>query len=243
MSMRARGRTGAALAALLAATAACAEAPASGAPATDATTRELLATAREAPAPADPQNLDLAVLGWTTGSGDSPVRVVEFSDYGCGYCRRFHQETWPVLVKDFVGAGKVEWKFLPYVSGMFRNSPAATLAAECVLEQGDDLFERMNSGVWDRQAAWKSAGDPKPILRELAEASGADLVRWDSCVSQNRRTPRVDAATALAQQLGVRGTPTFFIVGYPPIQGALPTETFHQILSTAYAQSTGGRGG
>lgn len=229
------------LAALVTSGAACAEVPASDARGTDDTTRELLAASREAPAP-DAQSLDLAVLGWTRGSTDAPVRVVEFSDYGCGYCRRFHQETWPVLVRDFIDTGKVEWKFLPYVAGMFANSPAATLAAECVLEQGDALFGEMNTRIWDRQAAWKGAGDPEPVLRDLAAASGADMLRFEACLSQGRRAARVDAATALARQLGVRGTPTFFIVGYPPIQGALPTETFLQVLNTVYAQATGGRG-
>jgi len=229
----------AAVSALVLTSAACSDAPAADTVQTDETSRELLASTPAATSSPD-QNLDIALLGWDQGSKDSPVRVVEFSDYGCGYCRKFHQETWPVLVRDFVGAGKVEWKFLPYVSGMFKNSPAATLAGECVMAQGDDLFSTMNSAIWDQQAAWKGAADPTPLLREMAAASGADLARFDTCVSQGQRTPRVEAATALARQLGVRGTPTFFIVGYPPIQGALPTEVFQQVLGTAYTQATGG---
>ena len=67
---------------------------------------------------------------------DAPVRMVEMSDYGCGYCRKFHVETWPVLKRNSWTPAKVEWKFLPFVTGMFKNSPQATRAAECALEQG-----------------------------------------------------------------------------------------------------------
>lgn len=214
---------------------------------TDETTADLLAAAAEAKAlspgrPVAPpsQQMDVALLGHDRGSPASPVRIVEFSDYGCGYCRKFHEETWPVLAADFVDAGKVEWKFLPFVTGMFKNSKEATTAAECVLEQGGDLFEVMNDRIWNLQGEWKNSADPAPILREFAVESGADMARFDSCMTEDRRGNRVRASTALAQQLGIRGTPTFFVVGYPPLQGALPLETFQQVLEMVYQEATKG---
>lgn len=186
--------------------------------------------------------IDIAVLGINSGDSDALVRVVEMSDYGCGYCRQFHQRTWPTLREEFVGTGKVEWKFLPFVSGMFQNSPVATEGAECAMDQGRPVFDALNARLWDQQSAWKNASDPLPVVRHLAQESGADVAAWDACMSSDKRLQRVQAATALARQLGVRGTPTFFVVGYPPLQGALPTETFQQILSLAYedAQNRGG---
>jgi protein-disulfide isomerase len=47
----------------------------------------------------------------------------------------------------------------------------------------------------------------------------------------------------LARQVGVRGTPTFFVVGYQPLQGALPTEAFRQLLTMVYADATKGGAG
>jgi hypothetical protein len=35
----------------------------------------------------------------------------------------------------------------------------------------------------------------------------------------------------------VRGTPTFFIIGFPPLQGALPTEAFVEILTAVYTDA------
>lgn len=253
--MKYRIANGMALAALLVVSA-CGEAV-QEAPRTDDTTANLLASQATdingmptgalppgSPRVAAPQqNIDVASLGFDRGGDDSPLRVVEMSDYGCSYCRKFHLETWPVLLEEFVESGKVEWKFLPFVNGMFENSPAATAAAECVLEQGDDLFVPMNTSIWEQQREWKGADEPEPILRALALEAGADMGSFDSCLSEGRRTFRVDAATALSRQLGVRGTPTFFVVGYQPLQGALDTETFTQYLTMAYQDATRGSGG
>ncbi|MFQ5538332.1 MAG: DsbA family protein [Gemmatimonadota bacterium] len=238
---------------LVAGTTACGEKEAQ-AERTDDTTLSLLnareelgsgaqgAAQAEAPATLRRQEkpIDVALLGFDRGKPDAPVRVVEMSDYGCGYCRRFHEQTWPTLNEEFVAAGKVEWKFLPFVSGMFEDSDVVTEAAECVLEQDPELFEVMNGRLWDDQRAWKSSGDPLAVVRGFARDSGADMARWDSCMKEGRRKDRVQAATALARQLGVRGTPTFFVVGYPPLQGALPTETFRNVLNMVYADATQG---
>jgi protein-disulfide isomerase len=67
--------------------------------------------------------------------------------------------------------------------------------------------------------------------------------RFDTCISEGRRSSRVDAATALSRQLGVRGTPTFFVLGYPPLQGALDTETFTRVLTLVYEDATQAPGG
>jgi protein-disulfide isomerase len=217
---------------------------------TDATTRGLLASTPEAETDAPPsgiararQEIDVDTLGFDRGSEDAPVRVVEMSDYGCGYCRQFHQETFPHLNAEFIDAGKVEWKFLPFDNGMFKNSPHALRASECSLEQGPELFEALNERLWEDQAAWKGSDDASSLLSGWARESGVDVARYTSCIAEDRRNDRIAAATALARQVGVRGTPTFFVIGYPPLQGALPTETFRQVLSMVYAEATKERDG
>jgi protein-disulfide isomerase len=215
------------------------------APRTDNTTASLLAQtpsggASEIPAAGPAQEapkVDIATLGFNRGSKDAPVRVVELSDYGCGFCRKFHMETFPTLLDEFVESGKVEWKFLPFITGMFDNSPAATEGAECALAQSSDAFEALNERLWTDQSDWKKSGDPEAVVRGMAKDAGVDLASYDTCIADDSRMDRIRASTALAQQLGVRGTPTFFVVGYPPLQGALPTETFRQVLTAVYKKA------
>lgn len=180
------------------------------------------------------RQLPVEELGYDRGTAGAPIRVMELSDYGCGYCRRFHMETFPALEEEFIETGIVEWKFLPYVTGMFENSRTALRAAECTLEQSPEAFERLNDRLWEDQAEWKASGQAAELLRGWALEAGADAAGYDACHDEGRRLDRIAAADEVARELGVRGTPTFFVVGYGPLQGALPLETFQQILRSIH---------
>lgn len=212
-------------------------------------TRGLLAGAQQGPStmpgpngrPTPVRDVPLEEVGFDRGSDDAPVRVVEMSDYGCGYCRKFHEETFPALRDEFIETGKVQWKFVPYVTGMFDNSMAALRSAECTLEQSADAFERLNDRLWEEQSEWKSSGDAEALVRSWADEAGADMDQYDACHAEGRRFERIAAAGGLARQLGVRGTPTFFVLGYGPLQGALPLDTFRQILALVHEDVTSGQ--
>lgn len=178
--------------------------------------------------------LDIATLGFDLGNADAPVRIVEFSDYGCGYCRKFHLETWPTLRKDYIDTGKVLWKTVPFVIGNWANSVEASMGSECAVEQGKAA--RMTTLLFERQSDWKSVADPAPPVAMIAEAAGLDMTTYQTCLDESRYLWRVQAHSSLARQVGVRGTPTFFVIGYAPVQGALPLELFKQVIDTVLAK-------
>ncbi len=220
---------------------------------TDALTRDLLAEpvgdGRSTPVAVDPSLADTTAprvsvsrIGFNRGRTEAPVKVVELSDYGCGYCRQFHQETFPTLLSDFIETGMVEWKFMPFVTGMFDNSLAVTEAAECVYVQDEEAFEVLSRRLWDEQAAWKGSDEPGVVVRDWVSELGVDVGAYDTCLAEDERLGRVASATTLAQQLGVRGTPTFVILGYPPLQGALPLEMFQEVLTAVHDQAVSGDG-
>lgn len=73
------------------------------------------------------------------GDKNAPVTMIEFSDYECPFCKRYFQETFSQLKKDFIDTGKVKLIFrnLP----LSFHDPAATteaMAAFCTIEQGGD---------------------------------------------------------------------------------------------------------
>jgi len=171
-------------------------------------------------------------LGYDIGSVEAPLKVIEFSDFGCGYCRRFHLETFPTLRAEFIETARIEWKFMPFVTGSFGNSPAVSEAAECVLEQDAGRFEAFSHRLWELQAEWKGSDEPAAVVRPWAEEVGSDMAIYDACLAEDRRVDRVSGATDVAGRLGIRGTPTFWLVGYGPLQGALPLEAFQGILGS-----------
>jgi len=173
------------------------------------------------------QEIDLSELGFDRGAPDAPVRVVELSDYGCGYCGVFTVETYPILYDEYIQTGKVHWKFIPVILGMFQNSVPATFAAECADEQG--MFEQMHWRLFQDQSEWKSSDDPDAVFRRFAEEEGFDVGRFATCLVGDLRAARVRADMRVGRELGVRGTPAFVIDGYP-VNGALPVQAFRDIL-------------
>ncbi len=176
----------------------------------------------------------LAELGFDLGAATAPISVIEFSDYGCGFCRRFHTETFPGLRRDYIDAGRVRWKYVTYVSGMFANGLPAAFAAECAGEQ--ELFTPVSNDLYERQSEWKSLGDPFAFFQTLATEAGADADRFTSCLTEARPEDRVRSGVVAGRTLGVRGTPSFVINGVLPVMGAQPREYWDTVFTSIEAE-------
>jgi len=107
-----------------------------------------------------------------------------------------------------------------------------SLAAECARDQGRGYFEAITELIFARQRDWKAASAPEELAEQFAEEAGLDMDRYRTCFKSDELLWRVQAQTTFAGQLGVRGTPTFMVVGVGPIVGALPLETFQQMIDT-----------
>jgi protein-disulfide isomerase len=71
------------------------------------------------------------------GSKDAPVTMVEFTDYQCPFCQRFHMQVYSLLKKDFIDTGKVRFysRDLP-IESLHPNAIRAAQAARCAGDQG-----------------------------------------------------------------------------------------------------------
>jgi protein-disulfide isomerase len=204
--------------------------------------------AGEAPAPSAAQveaayeaALAAGAPGYDRGSRHAPVAVLEFADFGCPYCARFAAETYPQLADEFVKTGRVRWKYVPFVLGMFPNGGEAARAAECAAEQGAAAFGRMHDALFARQSDWQSASDPDGVFRALAGAVGLDAARFTTCYASEAPERRIHASGELADRMGVRATPTFF-VGGRRVEGALPAAEFRAVLLDALARDAATEG-
>jgi protein-disulfide isomerase len=185
------------------------------------------AAADAAPTPAPEQEVvDLARIGFNEGDEDQAVIfVVEFSDFGCVFCARFHEETYPDLEREFVDGGDVAWKYVPVTIGGFPNGELAALAGECAGAQ--TRFPVMRDHLFERREEWMAV-DQDEIEGRLvgyAGALGLDADAFRECLAGERAAARVAASNRIARQLGVRATPTFLVNG-EPVEGAVPLDAF-----------------
>lgn len=176
------------------------------------------------------QEFELDEIGFDFGAEDAPVEVIEFSDYGCGYCRRFHTETFPTLMQEFVETGVVRWKYVTYASGMFPNGFPAAYAAECAGEQG--LFPQVSRALYERQPDWKGLRDPYAFFESLVVEAGVDREQFRACFQEERPKGRIRSGILSGARLGVRGTPSFMVQGRPLV-GAQPASVWRDIFKVA----------
>ena len=190
------------------------------------------------PAPTGPPSGEVIVdsLGVNFGAFEAPLRMIEFFDYGCGYCRGFHQDTRGPLMEEYVDSEQVFWKSIPFVIGRWSASVPVSLAAECARDQGRSYFEAISTLIFEHQRDWKAASAPEELAERYAEEVGLDMQRYRTCFESDEFLWRVQAQTTFATNLGIRGTPTFLLVGWGPIAGALPLDKFRLVFDTLLVQ-------
>jgi len=181
----------------------------------------------------------LDAVGYQRGNPAADVWVVEFADFGCSYCEKFHRETLPVFDSLYIDRGKVFWKFVPFTMGTFPNSGHAAEASICAAQQGK--FFPMHDVLYDRRREWAKSGNPRGMMSTYAKQVGLNMSKFSGCMKGNEAKEQLAKNNVLAQSLFVRGTPTFFING-ETVPGALPTDVFVKGMD-AVIKAYGGKGG
>lgn len=176
------------------------------------------------------EGVSLAGVGHDTGSTKAKVFVVEFADFGCGYCARFNVETYPRIDSAHIKPGMVRWKMVPFVTGMFRNSRDVAEASECAAEQG--AFWKMHDLLYVKRKEWMASTSIRSLINTYVRQLKLDTVKFARCIMNPEIRQRILRNDALAGQLTIRGTPTFFVNGRV-IPGAVPFELFSQVITAA----------
>jgi protein-disulfide isomerase len=138
------------------------------------------------------------------GRSDAPVTIVEFTDYQCPFCQRYHVTVFDQIVKNWVDTGKARYVSRDFPLPMHENAASAALAARCAGEQ--DKFWEMRHGLIvnanqlgaDRYTA-------------LAADLKLDAPRFAQCLAEKRYNPQIQQDMMDGEAAGVSGTPAFII--------------------------------
>ncbi|MFC1996265.1 DsbA family protein [Chloroflexota bacterium] len=160
------------------------------------------------------------------GSPDAPITIIEFSDYECPYCRKWHVEVWPELQAAYGDQIRLVYRDFPLVS-IHANANSAAAAANCAGEQ--DMYWPFSEKLFEMSL---SLG--RSTYQTYAEELGLDLDEFNECLESGRNLAEVEADYEYAANLGIRSTPTFFINGIPVV-GAQPFEVFKTVIEKELA--------
>jgi len=155
------------------------------------------------------------------GNENAATTLTEYGDFECPACGAFYPIVAQVKEK-FKDSLRFEFKNFPLVN-LHANAQAAHRAAEAAAKQGkfwemhDLLYQ--NQDVWRSNAATTGHGttvsnnNPSAIFEGYATDLGLDLDKFKSDVAAQSTLATINADSALGGQLGVTGTPTFFLNG------------------------------
>jgi len=161
------------------------------------------------PQPVDSLFSGIEQQGIALGSPEAPVTLVEYADLQCPYCAQWARETLPVLVDEYVEAGKLRIVF----RGLAFIGPDSDKALRTAIAAGqDDHLWELVHGLYASQGAensgWVTDGLVGEIVSGVPGLEGDKLLsaRWSSSVE-----PELRRAAAAAERAGVHGTPAFQI--------------------------------
>jgi protein-disulfide isomerase len=171
------------------------------------------------------------------GNVDAPVKIVEFSDPECPFCKRFHF-TMKQVMKEY--DGRVAWVYRHFpLSALHMKAQSESEAIECAGEVGGNVkFWAYLDRLMDITPS--NDGLPEDELPKIASYVGLDLAKFESCRKSGRATARVDRDAEDAANSGGQGTPYSVVIGPTgkkyPISGAYPFDDVKRIIDKALAE-------
>ncbi|MEM7799540.1 MAG: thioredoxin domain-containing protein, partial [Chloroflexota bacterium] len=188
--------------------------------------------AQPTPTPAGPVDVPLAADDPFIGDADAPIVIVEYTDFQCPFCSRHFDETFPQIKEAYIDSGLVKYVFKDFPLDFHLQAGDASEAARCAFDQG--AYLDMHHILFDNQAEWSNRNDAVDLFIGYADELGLEMESFAECLTSDQYAQRVSDSLAEGYQLGVSGTPSFFINGNLLV-GAQPFNVFQQGIDTLLA--------
>jgi protein-disulfide isomerase len=169
------------------------------------------------------------------GDIDATITIIEFSDFQCPFCAKFHVQTLPTIMDEYINKGTVKLVFRDFpIQSIHPNAVPASVAAECANEQGK--FKEMHDILFEKQNEWDNQEMNKAIIlfNQYASEMQLEQEKFDSCLKNGKYIEEIKKDLEDGRAYGVSGTPEFFIgndqIGFIELKGAQPFESFKKVI-------------
>lgn len=187
------------------------------------------------------------------GNPDAKIKIVEYSDPSCPYCKIFHN-TMRKIINDYGKSGNVAWIYRAFPidkpgtrpdGGILHpNAGHESQAMECAAALGgNDKFWAYANRLYDITPSVtpdSPNGLDQKELPKIAEFIGLDADSFKTCLDSGRYKDKVEASYMEALNIGLQGTPTSFLVTPAGknvmIEGAQPYESVKQAIDAILAE-------
>ena len=160
------------------------------------------------------------------GNPNASITILEWGDYQCTFCYKFHQNTLDKIKEDFIQTGKVKLVFKDFPL----NGPDSLLAAEasfCAQDQGkywqyhDELYKNWGG----ERTGWVT----RESLDNFASTINLNLEDFNKCLDEQKYQNKVKIMHKFGKEIGIDATPSFLVFNDEKIikiRGNQPLEVF-----------------
>ena len=170
------------------------------------------------------------------GDIDAPVKIIEYSDTECPFCKRFHT-TMKQAIDEYGKDGKVAWVYRHYpLDQLHSKARKEAEATECAAEIGgnDKFWEYLDRLM---EVTPSNNGLDSAELPKIAEYVGLDTTKFNECLSSGKYADKIQKHIDNAVATGGQGTPWTIVTGKNnkkyPISGAQSYESVKAVIEQA----------
>ena len=164
------------------------------------------------------------------GNPDAKITIVEFGDYQCTFCYKFHDETMKKIDQAYIKAENVNFVYRDFPL----NGPQSILASEAsYCAQKQNKFWEYHNTLYDNWGGENTGWITKNVLLGFANDIKLDLDSFSQCLENSEFKQKVLDNEQFAREIGIDATPSFLIFNDSELYriiGAQPFDRFEQAL-------------
>lgn len=166
------------------------------------------------------------------GSPSAPITIVEFGDYQCTFCYKFHGSSLGMIKQEYIQTGKANLVFVDFPL----NGPDSVLAAEashCAKDQGK--FWEYHDELYNNWKGERTGWITRDSLNKFAQTVGLNLEQFNSCLDSEKYGEHVLDTYDFGQKVGINATPSFLVISgeeIVKITGNQPIDVFRKTLDS-----------
>ena len=166
------------------------------------------------------------------GNSNAKITLLEWGDYQCTYCYRFHQSSKDIIIEEYVNTGKVNFVFRDFPL----NGPNSVLAAQgsyCANDQGK--YWEYHDETYKNWEGENTGWITRDSLLQFAKTVNLDVNQFNKCMDDNKYKQKVLDNEKFGKNIGIDATPSFLVITdnkVVKIVGNQPLSVFRQVLDT-----------
>lgn len=162
------------------------------------------------------------------GNPNAKITIVEFGDYQCTFCYKFHDETMKKINQEYIKTANVNFIYKDFpLNG--EQSILASEASYCAQKQ--DKFWEYHDTLYNNWGGENTGWITQNVLQGFAKDIGLNLDEFSQCLENSEYRQKVLDNEQFAREIGINATPSFLIFNDNELYriiGAQPFDRFEQ---------------